>query len=164
MKYTLLLILGLLTITPACEQKKTETSIYLVRHAEKDTLFQGENPPLIEAGYQRAERLKELLKSENIEQIYSTKFIRNINTVSPLLAALNLEAKLYDYYQFHQTVDSIKIAGKKTLLCGHGDNLLPIIAHLNGQPPYESLGHNEYDNLFKLRVLSDTTLVEVIKF
>ena len=164
MKYTFIFILGLLIITQSCEQKQTETTLYLVRHAEKDTLFEGDNPPLIETGYVRAERLKDLLKEEGIEQVYSTKFIRNINTVSPLLTALDLEVKLYDYYEFQPTLDSIKTSSQTTLLCGHGDNLLPIIAYLNGKPPYESLGHNEYDNLFKLTVLSDTTLVEVIKF
>ena len=164
MKYTLKLILGLIIISQSCEQKQTETTLYLVRHAEKDTLFEGDNPPLIQAGYTRAEQLKELLKNEGIEQIYSTKFTRNINTVNPLLSTLNLDVKIYDYYGFHPTLDSIKASTKTTLLCGHGDNLLPIIAHLKGQPPYESLGHNEYDNLFKLTILSDTSLVEVIKF
>lgn len=164
MNYTLKLLLGLLIISQSCEQKQKETMLYIVRHAEKDTLFEGDNPPLIQAGYTRAEQLKELLKNEGIEQIYSTKFKRNINTIKPLLSTLNLDAKIYDYYGFHSTLDSIKVSTKTTLLCGHGDNLLPIIAHLNGQPPYESLGYNEYDNLFKLTILSDTTLVEVIKF
>jgi phosphohistidine phosphatase SixA len=164
MKHIFLIILGLLSITLACEHKEKETTLYLVRHAEKDTLFAGENPPLIEAGYTRAELLKELLKDVGIEKVYSTKFDRTVNTVQPLLSELNLTVNVYDYHDFHPAVDTIKLSGKHTLLCGHSDNLLPIIAHLNGQPPYESLGHNDYDNLFKLTVLSDTTLVEVIKF
>jgi len=164
MRYSFILILVLLFTSVSCNQKQTETTLYLVRHAEKDTLDKGENPPLIEEGYQRAERLKDVLKNEGIEQVYSTKYDRNLNTVKPLLDLLKKEAQIYDWYDYHSSVDAIKVAGKTTVLCGHGDNLLPIISHLNGKPPYASLGHNDYDNLFKLTILSDTTLVEVIKF
>lgn len=164
MKYIFILSLVMLFTSISCKQKQAETTLYLVRHAEKDTLFRGDNPPLIEKGHQRAERLKDLLKEEGIEQIYSTKYERNIKTVEPITIALNKDIIYYDYYDFHNSIDEIKISEKTSLLCGHGDNLLPIIAHLNGKPPYESLGHNEYDNLFKLTILADTTLVEVIKF
>jgi len=148
----------------ACEQKESFTTIYLVRHAEKDTLFKGDNPPLIEKGLQRAERLKDILKGEGIQRIYSTKFERNINTVSPLSQELNIEVQRYDYYNYHSRMDELKNARLTALICGHGDNLLPIIKYLNGKSPVESLGHNAYDNLFKLRISADTTFVEVIKF
>jgi len=164
MNYLLIVLLSLLISTISCNQNQTETTLYLVRHAEKDTLNKGENPPLIKEGNQRAGRLKDLLKDEGIDQVYSTKYARNLNTVKPLLEFLNKEAQIYEYYDYHSSLDAIKASKKTTLLCGHGDNLLPIISHLNGKPPYASLGQNEYDNLFKLTILADTTLVEVIKF
>jgi hypothetical protein len=57
-----------------------------------------------------------------------------------------------------------KHAGKTVLICGHGDNLLPMIEYLNGKRPQESLGPHEYDKIFKVDYFKNSAVVTVIKY
>jgi len=51
-------------------------------------------------------------------------------------------------------------AGKKYLISGHSNTILPIISYLNGALPQANINENEYNKLFKIIVGTDTTLVE----
>ena len=58
---------------------------YIVRHAEKvvvngNSSMMSNDPPLTEAGKERAEALKELLKTKKIGYIFSTNTIRTRST------------------------------------------------------------------------------------
>lgn len=65
----------------------TTTTVIIVRHAERDP---GLDPPLIEEGIQRAEALKEALAENGVTAIYTTDFIRNVQTVQPLADELGI--------------------------------------------------------------------------
>ena len=84
MKILLVALLGLMTIS--C----TSTSrIYVVRHAERGTPAPGSNmaannPPLSEAGEQRAQALKGLLQDKKVAYIFSTNTVRTMSTAQPL--------------------------------------------------------------------------------
>ena len=52
-------------------------------------------------------------------------------------------------------------ASNSILICGHGDNLLPIIALFGGKSPLKQLGHNEYDKLFKITYHPKKTKVKM---
>lgn len=147
-----------------CEYNKQGTHLFLVRHAEKDTLFEGDNPPLTKTGLERAQRLKTILLTEGITQIYSTAFTRTTSTVAPLQERLELPLLLYEYYAFEECLDGIRASGKTTLLCGHSDNLLPMITYLNGQLPIPKIENTDYHYIFKLTIQQDTTFVEVMHF
>jgi broad specificity phosphatase PhoE len=148
----------------SCKQEQPESIIYLVRHAEKDTTDKGEDPVLTEEGMERALRLKGLLKEEKINVIYSTKYDRNLHTVKPIADYLSISPAIYEWSEWTEEVNTMKNNPGIYLLCGHGDNLLPMISALNGQPPMEKIGHYDYQNLFKLSVYKDTTLVEWVLF
>ncbi len=164
MKLNAVFLFFLLLGTFSCSKQQPETQLFLVRHAEKDTLFHGDNPSLTEAGHQRAQRLKTILFNKGIEQIYSTAFTRTNSTVAPLQESLELPLLLYDYHAFEHCLDEIRASGKTTLMCGHSDNLLPIITYLNGLPPVSRIENTDYHYIFKLRILGDTTLVELMHF
>ena len=162
--YLLSRIFILLAFFTACSESQP-TVVYLVRHAEKDLNDTTENPPLTTAGLERAERLKEAINVEQIDGIYSTHFERNIATVNPLAQKHGLEINTYDWYNWHSMVDGIKNAeGKTYVICGHGDNLLPMIEYMAGRSPIDSLGKYEYDKIFRVEISSDTTIVEMISY
>ena len=75
-----LLLIVLPSVVRAQESNKSFT-IYLVRHSEKvidkDNL---KDPPLTECGVERSENLALFLIAIEIEKIYSTNYVRTINT------------------------------------------------------------------------------------
>lgn len=140
--------------------------IYLVRHAEKDLADTSENPALTTEGLARAERLKAMLLKEPVTAIYSTSFDRNILTVKPLAEAKKVDVLLYEWHNWQPMLRKVRRTGrgKTQVICGHGDNLLPMIEFLDGTPPLDSLGSYEYDKIFRVERQSDTTLVSVIRY
>lgn len=162
MKNLLIPLLALILFTACSENSQT---IYLVRHAEKDLNDTTANPPLTDAGKKRAQRLVKEINAGEIKAIYSTKYSRNLNTVQPLADSLNLEISTYEWHNWEPMLDEIRANDKSgVVICGHGDNLLPMIQYLNGEPPQDSLGKQEYDKIFVLTVKSDTALVKTITY
>lgn len=157
MKNLLTLFFLLFSLTSLSAQQKGATVVYLVRHAEKDLSNPGDkNPPLTEQGKIRAQHLADKLKKKKIEAIYSTKFDRTMSTVKPLSNQTKLPVKTYygvDYEALKKLIEADK--GKILVICGHSDNLIPIIKSLGATPPVEKIADDEYDNLFKVIITPD---------
>ncbi|MFT5824317.1 MAG: 2,3-bisphosphoglycerate-dependent phosphoglycerate mutase [Crocinitomix sp.] len=167
----LLFIIGIFsvgTIILSCSSKvkKDEVVIYLVRHAEKDLSDPlNANPELTSEGEARAQKLVEEMKGVKLEDVYSTVYTRNINTVQPLCNERGIEIQNYDAFEFSEMLDLMKTKkGKAFLICGHGDNLLPMVDYLGGTRPIESLAHTENDKIFKVKITDDTSIVELLVY
>ena len=79
---------------PFPEEQGSITTLFLVRHAEKDgTVW--EDPGLTPAGTTRADELAYILKHVELDAIYSTPFARTKLTVQPTAEEKGLEVKLY---------------------------------------------------------------------
>lgn len=162
MKY--ILTLSFLAILVSCNSTLPDQTVYLVRHAEKDNTDQTDNPPLVQEGHDRAQRLHELMEDVNLSKVLSTEYDRNVNTVKPIVDSRGVELEIYEWYEWQGPVQAIKNREGSFLICGHGDNLLPMIEFLGGDKPMEELGEHEYDNLFKVVRKNGQVNVEVIKF
>jgi 2,3-bisphosphoglycerate-dependent phosphoglycerate mutase len=148
-KLVLLLIAGFLL---SCQQDINRT-VYLVRHAEKDLTDKTDNPPLTQIGVQRAMSLADRLKDEEIAAIYSTPLQRTTQTVFPLSDLKRVKIEFYewnDYAGLKKRINGLKNKGA-VVICGHGNNLLPIIRTLGSIPPLDSIGHDEYDHIFVIK-------------
>lgn len=158
--------IGTVILSCSSKIKKDEVVIYLVRHAEKDLSDPTNvNPALTAEGEARAEKLVQEMKGVKLEGVYSTKYDRNINTVKPLCSDRDLEIQNYVAFEFSGILDFMKTnKGKAFLICGHGDNLLPMVDYLGGDRPIESLGHTEYDKIFKIKITDDTCIVEMLLY
>ena len=149
----------------SCQDRKTTTVIYLVRHAEKDLTDKSDNPKLTDEGELRALKLKTIMDSIKLTEIYTTPFQRNIRTVSPTATQQNITIKQYEWHHWHGMLDNILKKGNgHFLICGHGDNLLPMIAYLGIKEKLPPLGKHEYDNLYKVTIQQDTIGLEIIKY
>ena len=73
----------LLLAQPAAAQR----AVFVVRHAEKQSESNEPGVPLSEAGRARANKLAALLKSAGVTAIYSTDFVRTLETAEPLARA-----------------------------------------------------------------------------
>lgn len=159
MAKNLKLVLGVFSILIiyGCQSESSDTEIYLVRHAEKviwDSIPEGEvyNPPLNESGKQRAEDLKEYFSNKEIDAIYSTEFDRNMETVRPLASDKNLEILHYEAQEWQPMYEEIQEyrRGENIMICGHSNNLIPIINAFNNETPIDSIGEDEYDMIFHI--------------
>ncbi len=159
-------LLGLFLLASCQPVGEPFQTIYIVRHAEKDLSDPGDDPVLTPAGEARADKLREMLKGENVKVIYSTRFSRNINTVLPLGEETGTEVTIYEAHDWFRIVEEIRAnpdAGN-VLVCGHGNTVLPMVTAFGLTPEMDSLAHDEYDKMFKIENWGDSLSLEMVVF
>lgn len=130
-----------------------KTTLWLVRHAEKETTNPAvRDPDLTAIGKLRATALAQMLKREKIRHIYSTIYKRTQNTVMPLAGTLKLTPEIYDTKDLNAVAQRVlaENKGESALIVGHSNTLIPMIKALNYEVPFEELSDNDYDMLFKV--------------
>jgi 2,3-bisphosphoglycerate-dependent phosphoglycerate mutase len=107
-----------------------------------------------------------MLFKEPVTAIYSTSFDRNILTVKPLAEAKKVDVLLYEWHNWQPMLRKVRRTGrgKTQVICGHGDNLLPMIEFLDGTLPLDSLGSYEYDKIFRVEYGRDSTSVTMTRY
>ncbi len=126
--------------------------IYFVRHAEKAGAMQ-KDPPLTEAGMQRAGELSTLLDKKKIKAVYSTQTIRTIHTAKPLADKLDLPVQLYTPDTVANLLTKLKAGRKNSLVVGHSNTVLPMLVMTGVKPEKNEIPDWEYDNLFRVTFL-----------
>ena len=182
-KYTLfkLWVALLLCCTAACQSNSGDgtmaaadnteaapTTIYVVRHAEKDTSdAKNEDPALTPAGEARAEALRALLEGQEVDALYTTKYIRNKSTLQPLADERQLEMQVYEAHDFEGLKKQLlgQHRGETVVVVGHSNTILPIIEAFGAEKPVNEIADSAYSYLFKLTVAPDgTATVETSRF
>src|SRR5688572_21834558 len=146
-----LVFLSLTLLLTACTR-----SFYIVRHAEKavadGNAMMSNDPPLTEAGKQRAEALKEVLKSRKVGYVFSTNTIRTKSTAEPVRAHFNLVTETYPPTPDTVFINRFKSLKKNTLIVGHSNTVDDIVNKLCGSIKIPGdLAETEYDNLFVVK-------------
>ena len=143
---TFVLVLLLLIGFEATAQK---TTVWIVRHAEKDTSFANRlNPDLTVVGMQRAKDLAAYLQKENIVKIFSTDTKRTKQTAT----YFNVPIEIYNPKNVITVLDFINLdkQDKSVLIVGHSNTVLETIEALGGIRPVAQLSDDDYDYLFKV--------------
>lgn len=135
---------------------------YIVRHAEKAAAEPGasammaSDPPLSPAGEQRAIELRQTLRGEKIEHIFSTNFKRTLSTARPLnetrgsIAIELYSSKKDSMDMFIKKLKAIKKGN--VLVVGHSNTIDDIANKLCGKTVVPGdLKETQYDNLFVVR-------------
>lgn len=132
------------------------TTVILVRHAERDTLFAGTDQPLSAVGILRAKELARVVGDVKFDAIYTTRWARTRQTALPVVAAANDSIRLMDGTDFRAQAEMLrtKHAGQTVLVVGHSDSVPQLVWALTGveTPP---LGHLEYDTLWMVTIAPD---------
>jgi broad specificity phosphatase PhoE len=121
--------------SPASTGRDTAvTTIILVRHAERDTLLIGADPPLRAEGVLRAQALAHALGGADISAIYVTPWLRNRQTAMPLATALGESLIVVD--PVDETVRRLRTRhrGETVLAVGHSNTIPQIVEALTGRP------------------------------
>ncbi|HAS41854.1 MAG TPA: hypothetical protein DCS93_15345, partial [Microscillaceae bacterium] len=129
---------------------QAQTTIYLVRHAEK-AQSKSRDPQLTAEGKARAQALKKLLKKDKIAAVYSTKTTRTMETGRPVAEANKLEVQNYDHRDAEFLAQVLqKHQGKTTLVVGHSNTVPALLNRLLAEDRYKNMDEKVYDNLVKI--------------
>jgi 2,3-bisphosphoglycerate-dependent phosphoglycerate mutase len=168
MKNTFLLISLVFTIVSCQKVEKTSedhsiTTIYLIRHAEKDrSNKENKDPALTEDGKQRAERWAEVLGLSKMEAVYSTNYQRTLQTAAPTAMRNGLEIQTYEPNSLN--IDSIATVhkGARVLIVGHSNTTPMLVNRALGERRFESIEDTVNGNLFVLTITPSTKGVQVL--
>lgn len=131
------------------------TTVYIVRHAEKDVSdIKNTDPTLSEAGRKRAKNLAAKLKKDKFDAVFSTKYKRTIETVNLIAKNSGIKIEYYSPSDFKGLAEIIntKYKNKKVLIAGHSNTVLELVEALGVQRPLPSLTDDDYDFLFKITI------------
>lgn len=129
-------------------------TFYVVRHAEKATAAanMSSDVPLTDAGRQRAQRLKDLMKDKKIGLIYSTNTIRTRTTAEPTANEFLININTYGPRPDSAFIKLLKSQKKNTLVVGHSNTVDDIVNMLCGEKKVPGdLDESIYDNLFVIK-------------
>ena len=129
---------------------------YVVRHAEKAA--QGPNMtsdvPLTDAGQQRANAIRDILRHKKIGAVYSTNTIRTRSTAQPTADYFGVPVTIYQppvpSAEFIQQLKGMK---KNVLVVGHSNTVDDLVNGLTGAKSVAGdLADSEYNHLFVVTV------------
>jgi broad specificity phosphatase PhoE len=126
------------------------TVIYLVRHAEKTVAASSQdpkNPHLNEDGVERAGDLVSHLRDAGVTGIYSTDYLRTIETVDPLAKHLDLKIETYDPGDLAGFAKKLRERPGRFVVAGHSNTNPTLVELLGGDPGPPIDEASEYDRL-----------------
>jgi broad specificity phosphatase PhoE len=130
------------------------TRLILLRHAEKSH-NQSKDPALSEKGKKRADALKDLLKFFDIKAVYSSKYLRTIQTAKPLAEKAKLEINsdiaANDYSALSEHINSL-YEKQTVLVVGHGNTVPAFVNFITKQDKYENLREDEFNKIFFVEI------------
>jgi phosphohistidine phosphatase SixA len=137
------------------------TTVLLVRHAEKDMSWTGEDrlTPLTARGDSRAGELLHVVREAGVSAIYTTDCVRTESTVSYAADTLRLEREVYN------TAPDLKghvlpgNNGDVVLVAGHSNTVGDIASEFGVSSLPEV---NDYDNLFVITRRADGSKVNLV--
>jgi broad specificity phosphatase PhoE len=138
-------------------ESQATTTIIFFRHAEQ-TSHDEADPPLSEAGQRRvAELTRQLVDADvvaGIDAIYSTPYIRSLETARPLADQLDLPINSYAADDTEEILDTIlkDHKGKIILVIGHSNTLPVLIANLGASKKVPAIAQNEFDNIYIISI------------
>ena len=165
LQYLLWLVVGLATMVGSAaaqapikvkiKSKPVVTTVYIVRHAEKDTTSNPADPTLSALGQVRAQALRQLLVRRQPAALFTTNTTRARATLAPLAEALKVEPQEYDPRRGRDLADRIlkEYPGKTVVIVGHSNTVLSLIDDFGLVPPVDEIGENDYEYLFTVRLV-----------
>ena len=150
----LFLLLGLLLLGAAggAGAKPPRTTIYLVRHAEKDLTPGLADPGLTPAGEARAQLLAKQLAKRHPAALFTTDTRRTRATLASLAQATGLTPEVYRAQEPAALASHLRqdYVGKTVVVVGHSNTLLPLLAALGVAPLPAEIRDEEYNYLFRV--------------
>ncbi len=141
------------TATAQSGEKKSLTTIILVRHAEKDTMKT--DPPLSATGWSRARLFARMFKDSGVRSTHSTQYRRTIDTMQPLDSLLKITNEVISVDRDSIEQHSVFMAkhflsdhnGETVIMASHS-NVIPSIIKALGIETEVTIDESDYTNVF----------------
>ncbi len=150
-------ILLLLALSlPAALAAQEDIVIFLVRHAERaddeprevmDPRIMAGDPPLSEAGKERAHLLATVLRDAGITHIHSTDYTRTRETARPTAELFGVDTSIYDASDLEAFATRLLSTPGTHLVVGHSNTTHDLVKALGGNPG-PAIQPLEYDRLY----------------
>lgn len=149
MRRLILLLLATSILAPQC--KAAITTVYLVRHAEKQS--NADDSGLTEDGKARAEQLASVLRSTKLSACFASQFKRTQDTAVPTAKSQGLKVTQRNAGKEAVLAKELKesFAGKNILFVGHS-NTVPNLMKQLGASGVPKLAEADYDSLFVVQI------------
>jgi 2,3-bisphosphoglycerate-dependent phosphoglycerate mutase len=153
----LVALIGCATNRSSQPESTPVTTVFIVRHAEKDLTPGQADPGLTPEGLQRAEALRDTLGRYPVAALYTTDTARTRATIAPLATRLALEPQVYDSRQPDLLARRLREQhrGQTVVVVGHSNTVLPLIDALGAPRPVPELSDADYDYLFEVTLPSE---------
>jgi broad specificity phosphatase PhoE len=138
-------VLGCFLVGLAFSSSFSQSTVFIVRHAEKAD--DSKDAELSGAGRGRAEALAKMLKDSKITVIYATEFKRTQQTAAPLAKAVGVTITTLPAENQAALVAKLRTSTANSLVVGHGNTIPDIIKALGITQPV-NISDSDYDNLF----------------
>ena len=130
----------------------TTTTVVVVRHAEKE-LSTIEDPPLSQAGEQRAQLLARMLGERNgrarIDAIIASDTRRAQRTAAPLADRLGIAVTTVEAKDYDRLISEVRAhRGGRILIVGHSNTVPEIVHRLAGGDPVPPIAEDDYSQLY----------------
>ena len=159
----LVIALAIFCQTAFAQDDFKPTTVFLVRHAEKEAEPK-QDPPLTKAGVARSQELARLLSTANIKAIFTSQFVRTKQTAEPLTAKTGVNVtvltlkpnpanlKLIAEESTAEVVNKIlQRPGDSSLVIGHS-NWIPDVIKMLGGDVVPTIDEQKFDDLFVVTV------------
>lgn len=136
---------------------------YLIRHAEKvRTDPKNEDPKLNEDGMARAKTWEAYFKPIQIDEIYTTDFLRTKQTVSNIAKQKKMSPQIYNQNTIYSDEFLRKTNGKSVLIVGHSNTIPFLVNKLINEEKYIDMDDGDNSTLFKVTIDGEEKKVETI--
>lgn len=147
MKKICILLLGLFMQSMNAQ---SETTIYLIRHAEKAD--SSPNTALSAEGKKRANNWATYFKDTPIDLFYSTPYLRTESTCLTVSNSKQKEIISYNPKEIDLKDLISKNLGKTIFIVGHSNTIPKYINQLLGEEKYLEIPESEFGNLYTIKV------------
>ncbi len=138
-------------------------TIYLIRHSEKDTLYENQlDPPLTTCGIERSKYLGSFFEDINIKNVYSTNYLRTIKTAMPTALSKKVGIQYYDSNNLRLFSEQLLNLKQNSLVVGHS-NTTPILAGLLTGKDMNPFDENIYNRIYKVIVSQNNKKLFVLE-
>lgn len=165
MKKSIFLLLAFFSLT-GCQTTSSDepvTTIYLIRHAEKDrSEGVGNDPELTDVGHARAQGWARVFRDEPIDAVYSTNYKRTEQTATPTAQFYGLEVMSYEPYDIDPTQFIEQHKGQNVLIVGHSNTTPMLVNRFIGQERYEQVADTVNGNLYIVTHQGSTIKAKVL--
>ncbi|QNJ99208.1 SixA phosphatase family protein [Constantimarinum furrinae] len=139
------------------------TTYYLIRHAEKDRSdTSNSDPELTPEGHERAKRWAKYFSDKELDLIYTTPFVRTMQTVLYTASEQNIEPKRYDPTSLYSEEFKKNTVGKNVLIVGHSNTTPAFVNAIIGDNRYPEMDDYNNSSLFIVRIKGDATSVQEV--